>query len=71
MAQAVRFYQTGGPEVLRLEEVAVGNPAGVKRVAVALTTQPGGAGMDSEAEKLTSLPTVVTVVAPRNMSPSP
>ena len=26
MAQAVRFYQTGGPEVLRLEEVAVGNP---------------------------------------------
>src|SRR6516164_6851384 len=26
MAHAVRFYQTGGPEVLRLEEVAVGNP---------------------------------------------
>jgi NADPH2:quinone reductase len=26
MAQAVRFYQTGGPEVLRLEEVAVGDP---------------------------------------------
>ena len=26
MAYAVRFHQTGGPEVLRLEEVAVGNP---------------------------------------------
>jgi NADPH2:quinone reductase len=26
MAQAVRFHQAGGPEVLRLEEVAVGNP---------------------------------------------
>jgi NADPH2:quinone reductase len=26
MAKAVRFYQTGGPEVLRLEAVAVGNP---------------------------------------------
>ena len=26
MAQAVRFHETGGPEVLRLEEVAVGDP---------------------------------------------
>lgn len=26
MAQAVRFYETGGPEVLRVEEVAVGDP---------------------------------------------
>lgn len=26
MAHAVRFHETGGPEVLRLEEVAVGNP---------------------------------------------
>ena len=26
MAQAIRFHQTGGPEVLRLEEVAVGDP---------------------------------------------
>jgi NADPH2:quinone reductase len=26
MAQAIRFHETGGPEVLRLEEVAVGNP---------------------------------------------
>jgi NADPH:quinone reductase len=26
MAQAVRMHETGGPEVLRLEEVAVGNP---------------------------------------------
>lgn len=26
MAEAVRFYQTGGPEVLTLEEVAVGDP---------------------------------------------
>jgi NADPH2:quinone reductase len=26
MAQAVRFYETGGPEVLRLEDVAVGDP---------------------------------------------
>lgn len=26
MAKAVRFYEAGGPEVLRLEEVAVGNP---------------------------------------------
>lgn len=26
MAEAVRFYQTGGPEVLALEEVAVGDP---------------------------------------------
>lgn len=26
MAQATRFYETGGPEVLRLEDVAVGDP---------------------------------------------
>jgi NADPH2:quinone reductase len=26
MAKAVRFYMTGGPDVLRLEEVTVGNP---------------------------------------------
>ncbi|WP_380878591.1 quinone oxidoreductase [Sphingomonas sp. DBB INV C78] len=26
MAKAVRFYETGGPDVLKLEEVAVGNP---------------------------------------------
>jgi NADPH:quinone reductase len=26
MAQAIRFHQAGGPEVLRLEEVAVGSP---------------------------------------------
>lgn len=26
MAKAVRFYETGGPEVLTIEEVAVGNP---------------------------------------------
>ena len=26
MAKAVRFYETGGPEVLRVEEVAVGEP---------------------------------------------
>ena len=26
MAQAVRFYETGGPEVLKLEDVAVGDP---------------------------------------------
>ena len=26
MAQAIRFHETGRPEVLRLEEVAVGNP---------------------------------------------
>ncbi len=26
MAKAVRFYETGGPEVLRLEDVAVGDP---------------------------------------------
>jgi len=40
MAQAVRFHQTGGPEVLRLEEVAVGNPgpgqARLRHVAVGL-----------------------------------
>ena len=26
MARAVRFYETGGPEVLKIEDVAVGNP---------------------------------------------
>ncbi len=26
MAKAIRFHQTGGPEVLRLEDVAVGDP---------------------------------------------
>ena len=26
MAKAVRFYEAGGPEVLKLEEVAVGDP---------------------------------------------
>ena len=26
MSRAIRFYQTGGPEVLRWEEVAVGHP---------------------------------------------
>ena len=26
MAKAVRFYETGGPDVLRLEEVPVGEP---------------------------------------------
>ena len=26
MAQAIRMHETGGPEVLRLEDVAVGNP---------------------------------------------
>src|SRR4051812_27673634 len=26
MAHSIRFHQTGGPDVLRLEEVAVGNP---------------------------------------------
>lgn len=26
MAKAVRFYETGGPEVLRYEEVEVGDP---------------------------------------------
>ena len=40
MAQAVRFYETGGPDVLRLEEVTVGQPeAGevrVRHVAVGL-----------------------------------
>ncbi|HXX83317.1 MAG TPA: quinone oxidoreductase [Casimicrobiaceae bacterium] len=40
MAQAVRFHQVGGPEVLRLEEVAVGNPgpgqARIRHVAVGL-----------------------------------
>ncbi len=33
MAKAIRFHQTGGPEVLRLEDVAVGDPgAGEARV---------------------------------------
>jgi NADPH:quinone reductase len=40
MAYAIRFYQTGGPEVLRLEEVAVGDPgagqARIRHVAVGL-----------------------------------
>ena len=27
MSFAIRFHQTGGPEVLRWEEVAVGDPA--------------------------------------------
>ena len=26
MANAIRFYETGGPDVLRYEEVAVGEP---------------------------------------------
>jgi NADPH2:quinone reductase len=40
MAQAIRFHQAGGPEVLRLEEVVVGNPGPgqvrLKHVAVGL-----------------------------------
>jgi NADPH2:quinone reductase len=40
MAQAIRMHQTGGPEVLRLEEVAVGDPgpgqARVRHVAVGI-----------------------------------
>ena len=33
MAKAVRFHETGGPEVLRVEEVAVGDPgAGEVRI---------------------------------------
>ncbi len=40
MAQAIRMYATGGPEVLRLEEVAVGDPgpgqARIRHVAVGL-----------------------------------
>lgn len=40
MAQAVRFHQTGGPEVLQLEEVAVGAPGAgqvrLRHVAVGL-----------------------------------
>ncbi|HET9045479.1 MAG TPA: quinone oxidoreductase [Casimicrobiaceae bacterium] len=40
MAHAIRFHQTGGPEVLRWEEIAVGNPgpgmARVRHVAVGL-----------------------------------
>ena len=27
MAKAIRFHKTGGPEVMQLEEVAVGDPA--------------------------------------------
>ena len=27
MAKAIRFYEAGGPEVLRLEDVSVGDPA--------------------------------------------
>src|SRR5215470_16037167 len=40
MAQAVRFHQTGGPDVLRLEDVAVGSPgpgqARIRHAAVGL-----------------------------------
>src|SRR5215831_5210962 len=40
MAQAIRMHETGGPEVLRWEEVAVGNPAPgqarIRHVAVGL-----------------------------------
>src|ERR1700681_642268 len=40
MSRAIRFYQTGGPEVLRWEEVAVGHPgrgeARVRHTAVGL-----------------------------------
>ena len=40
MAEAIRFHQTGGPEVLRLEEVAVGHPgpgqARIRHVAVGI-----------------------------------
>ena len=40
MAHAIRFHQPGGPEVLRLEETAVGTPgpdqAKVRHVAVGL-----------------------------------
>ena len=40
MAKAVRFYETGGPEVLRYEDVAVGEPGPgevrVRHVAVGL-----------------------------------
>ena len=40
MAQAVRFYETGGPDVLRLEQVSVGQPGDgevrVRHVAVGL-----------------------------------
>ena len=40
MAQAIRFHKAGGPEVLQLEEVAVGNPgpgqARLRHVAVGL-----------------------------------
>ncbi len=40
MAKAIRFYETGGPEVLRYEDVAVGTPAAgqvrLRHVAVGL-----------------------------------
>jgi len=40
MAHAIRFHQAGGPEVLRIEEVAVGQPgpgqARIRHVAVGL-----------------------------------
>ena len=40
MVKAIRFHQTGGPEVLRLEDVAVGEPgpgeARVRHVAIGL-----------------------------------
>ncbi|MCA3185683.1 MAG: quinone oxidoreductase, partial [Cupriavidus sp.] len=40
MAKAVRMYQTGGPEVLRHEDVEVGNPGPgqvrIRHVAVGL-----------------------------------
>ncbi len=40
MAHAIRFHEAGGPEVLRWEEVAVGNPgpgqARLRHVAVGL-----------------------------------
>ena len=40
MAQVVRFYETGGPEVLRLEEAEVGDPGPgevrLRQVAVGL-----------------------------------
>src|SRR5207344_3657597 len=40
MAQAIRFHEPGGPEVLQLEEVAVGNPgpgqARLRHIAVGL-----------------------------------
>jgi len=40
MARAIRMHETGGPEVLRLEEVAVGAPgpgqARLRHVAVGI-----------------------------------